>query len=373
MSVFHQLKVKSIVKETPETVAVSIEIPEHLKKDFQYKSGQYITFRIKVNGTEYNRSYSLCSAPKIDNDLTVAVKVVTGGKVSTFMNNGLKEGQKIEAMPPMGNFLLDPNVENENHYILFGGGSGITPLFSIIKTVLEKEPKSKVTLFYGNCNSKSVIFKKQLTNLETNSNGKFKMIHILSHPEKTGGFLGFGKKSVEELVFIEGRITEKNALNLLKEHTDLNFKNAEFYICGPEGMMNSASSALSTLAIPSSKVHREFFTEKSESEKEAATVGSGNVEDFKGISKITVIYDSNEHEFEMKEKETILDAALDSNVDPPFACMVGACTTCRAKLLEGKVHMNDSEALTEGEIKEGYILTCQSHPKTSVVKVNYDE
>lgn len=373
MSVFHQLKVKSITKETPESVSVSIEIPESLKKDFQYKSGQYITFRTKVNGTEYNRSYSLCSAPEIDNELTVAVKVVQGGKVSTYMNNNLKEGEMIEAMPPMGNFVVDPNADNENHYILFGGGSGITPLFSIIKTVLAKEPKSKITLFYANYNSNSVIFKNQLANLEAKSNGKLIIVHVFDKPQKTGGFLGFGKKPNEELEFIEGRIDEKKALTLLKEFTDLNFKSAEFYICGPEGLMNSVSSALTTLAIPSNKVHREYFTEKSESKKEAATVGSGNIEAFKGLSKVTVIYDGNEHEFEMKDKETILDAALDSNVDPPFACMVGACTTCRAKLLEGKVHMDDSEALTEGEIKEGYILTCQSHPKTAVVKVNYDE
>lgn len=372
MSVFHQLKVKSIVKETPEAVSVSIEIPDSLKNEFKYKSGQYITFRTKVNGEEYNRSYSLCSAPEIDHELTVAVKIVPGGKVSTYMNKELKEGDTVEAMPPLGNFILEPNTENEKHYILFGGGSGITPLFSIIKTVLAKEPKSKITLFYANYNSNAVIFKNQLTKLENQSKGKFNIIHVFDNPQKSGGFLGFGKKANEELEFVEGRIDEKKALTLLKEHTDLNFKNAEFYICGPEGLMNSVSSALSTLAIPSNKVHREYFTEKSESNKEAATIGSGDVENFKGLSKVTVIYDGNEHEFEMKDKDTILDAALDSNVDPPFACMVGACTTCRAKLLEGKVHMDDSEALTDGELKEGYILTCQSHPKTAVVKVNYD-
>lgn len=373
MSVFHSVKVKSVQKETADSVSVTLDIPAELKNEFSYKSGQFITFRVNVNGEQLNRSYSLCSSQALNEDPTVAVKVVKNGKVSTFFNQNLKAGDTVEVMPPMGNFVLEPNASNEKHYILFGGGSGITPLFSIIKTALKEETKSKVTLFYANYNSKSVIFKNQLADFQSKNPGRFKVVHVFDAPEKSGGFLGFGKKSNEELEYTEGRIDEKMALQLLKEHTDLNFKNADFYMCGPTGLMDSVSRAMVTLAIPAERVHREYFTEKSESEKQSAEVGTQSSEAFTGISKVTVIYDGSEYSFEMKEKETILDAALDANVDPPFACMVGACTTCRAKLLEGQVHMNDSDALTKKEIEEGYILTCQSHPKSNQIVVNYDK
>jgi ring-1,2-phenylacetyl-CoA epoxidase subunit PaaE len=373
MSVFHSVKVKSVKKETADCVSVSLEIPGNLQNEFRYKSGQYITFRIDVNGEKLNRSYSLCSSPFLNEDHTVAVKAVKNGKVSNYFNSQLKAGDTVEVMAPLGNFLVEPDAGNYKHYILFGGGSGITPLISIVKTILKQEPQSKLTLFYANYNSKSVIFKTDLLELEKASAGKFKTIHIFDAPEKSGGFLGFGKKSTEELDYTEGRIDEKMALQLLKQHTDLNFKNAEFYMCGPTGLMDSVGLALNKLAIPAEKIHREYFTEKSDDQKQAATVGSQTDGTFTGTSKVKVIYDGNEYSFEMSEKETILDAALDANVDPPFACMVGACTTCRAKLVEGKVHMKDSDALTAKEIEEGYILTCQAHPKSSSVLVNYDK
>jgi ring-1,2-phenylacetyl-CoA epoxidase subunit PaaE len=373
MSVFHKVQVKSVQKETNDSVSITLDIPNELKNDFQYKSGQFLTFKVNVNGESLNRSYSLCSSPAFNEDPTVAVKVVKGGKVSTFFNEKLKSGDSLEVMPPMGNFLLKPSAENKKHYILFGGGSGITPLFSIIKTALKEEKESKVTLFYANFNSKSVIFKKQLTDLANANTDRFKVVHVFDEPEKSGGFLGFGKKSAEELDFVEGRIDEKKALLLLRENTDLNFKNAEFYMCGPAGLMDSVGRAMVTLAIPADRVHREFFTEKKESDKQSTEVGTQSGGTFDGLSKVSVIYDGNEYSFEMKDKETILDAALDANVDPPFACMVGACTTCRAKLIEGQVHMNDSEALTSKEIEEGYILTCQSHPKSNKLVVNYDK
>jgi ring-1,2-phenylacetyl-CoA epoxidase subunit PaaE len=373
MSVFHTLKVKSIQKETNDSVSVTLDIPENLKNEFDYKSGQYLTFKVNIDGEDHNRSYSLCSSKYLNEAPAVAVKVVKNGKVSTYFNQKLKAGDSVEVMPPMGNFFVEINPQNQKHYILFGGGSGITPLFSILKSVLSQENESKITLFYANYNSQSVIFKNQLNELAAKNPARLKIIHVFDAPVKSGGFLGFGKKSNEELEFVAGRLDVKMTLQLLREHTDLNFKQSEFFMCGPGGLMDSVSNALNTLAIPAEKVHREYFTEKSEEFKQEATVGSASGETFSGKSQVKVIYDGNEYSFQMNEKETILDAALDANVDPPFACMVGACTTCRAKLVEGKVHMTDSEALTKKEIEEGYILTCQSHPKSNTILVNYDK
>jgi len=371
MSKFHSVKVKSIQRQTKEAVAISLDIPKDLAGEFNYLPGQYITFKVRVAGKYLNRSYSLCSSPAVNEDLTIAVKEIPGGKVSTYLNRELKVGDEVEIMPPMGNFKAEITASDNQHYILFGGGSGITPLFSIIKSALHIANNTKVTLFYANRNSESVIFKEELKKVLRDFGTRLKLVHVFSRPTKTGGFLGFGKKINEELAFTEGKLTPKMCIDLLKEHTDLNFSNSQFYMCGPNGLMDSVHEALGKLQIPEAKVHREYFTEKNEEEKQEASIGEVE-ENFDGNSKVEIIYDGDSYQVDVKEKETILDAALDANVDPPFACMVGACTTCRAKVTEGSVKMDDSEALTAKEIEAGYILTCQAHPKSSVVKINYD-
>lgn len=372
MSKFHSVKVKSIQRQTKDAVAITLDIPQNLKQEFTYIPGQYITFKVKVDGSEYNRSYSLCSSPAIQEEHTVAVKEVQGGKVSTYFNQKLKAGETLEVMPPLGNFKAEVDADDSQHYVLFGGGSGITPLFSIVKSVLNASKESKVSLFYANYNSEAVIFKNELAHLQASFPKRFTLIHVFDKPSKTGGFLGFGKKISEELAFVEGMMTGQMVLDLLKQHTDLNYTKAQFYMCGPSGLMDNVGSALNQLQIPKDRVHREYFTEKSEEDKQAATVGSAEA-DFDGTSQVEIIYDGSSFNIEVKGKETVLDAALDANVDPPFACMVGACTTCRAKVIEGSVKMNDSEALTSKEIEAGYILTCQSHPTSASLKINYDE
>ena len=371
MSKFHSVKVKSIQRQTKDAVAVSLNIPQDLLAEFNYTSGQYITFKVRVEGKYLNRSYSLCSSPALNEDPTVAVKEVKGGKVSTYFNRELKVGDELEIMPPMGNFKAEIAANDNQHYILFGGGSGITPLFSIIKSALNLANNTKVTLFYANYNSESVIFKEELKQVLRDFGSRFNVAHVFDKPSKSGGFLGFGKKVDEELAFVEGMLTEKMCIDLLKEHTDLNFSNAQFYMCGPGGLMDNVGNALAKLQIPQDKIHREYFTEKSEGEKQEATVGTADA-NFDGNSKVEIIYDGSSYDVEVKAKETILDAALDANVDPPFACMVGACTTCRAKVTEGSVKMDDSEALTSKEVEAGYILTCQAHPTSNILKINYD-
>lgn len=361
MSHFHKLKVASIKRETPDAVSVSFDVPSELKDKFKYIPGQYMTLRVPVGGQLHNRSYSFCSSPYKNELITIAVKEVAGGIVSTFINRTLAPGMELEVMEPMGNFHSPLTSTNAKHYILFGGGSGITPVFSILKSVLAAEPNSKVTLFYGNRDKQSIIFCDQLNALEIENPSRLKVVYILDKEE--AGWLGH-----------TGFIVKDKAIKLLQESTDMNFAHAEFFICGPTPMMKEVESALDSLYIPKEKTHIEYFTAKADEDKVAANVGGASVDStpFTGKTKVKIIYDGNEVEFEVTEKETILTAALDAGYDPPYSCMVAACCTCRAKLVSGKVEMDDRESLTDAEISRGYVLTCQAHPKSNGIVLNYD-
>jgi ring-1,2-phenylacetyl-CoA epoxidase subunit PaaE len=361
MSKFHKLKVKEVKNETADAVSVSFDVPQELQSAFNYLPGQYTTLKLLINGHQVNRSYSFCSSAYMNEHHTIAVKRVAGGVGSNFINDNLKAGVEVEVMEPMGKFSPQLNTANAKHYVLFGGGSGITPVLSILKSALVAEPNSKITLFYGNRNESSIIFKEKIEQLATQYADRLKVVYIFDAPENTSHpYSGFVVKDM--------------ALRLLRENTNLSFQNAEFFICGPTPMMKEVESALAVLGIPKEKVHIEYFTAKAEEDRQAADVGttSSTEEPFTGTATVTIIYDGNTRELKVKEKETILEAALDAGYDPPYSCMVAACCTCRAKLLEGKVEMDDRESLTDAEIAKGYVLTCQSHPKSNKVVLNYD-
>ena len=361
MSKFHKLKVIEVKNEIAEAVSVSFEVPVQLKDAFHYKPGQYTTLKLNINGENVNRSYSFCSSPYLNEPLTIAVKRVAGGKASNFINDNFKPGYELEVMEPMGNFHSNIDETNAKQYILFGGGSGITPVIAILKSVLAKEPKSNVVLFYGNRNQSSIIFKDRLESLKAEYGDRLKVVHILDVPET--GWSGYSGFIVKDL-----------ALKLLRENTSLNFQHSEFFICGPTPMMKQVEEALGALQIPKEKVHIEYFTAKADEDKQAADVGTAaqGAEPFTGKTKVKIIYDGNTREFQVSEKETILEAALDAGYDPPYSCMVAACCTCRAKLVSGKVEMDDRESLTDAEINKGYVLTCQAHPKSHGIVLNYD-
>jgi ring-1,2-phenylacetyl-CoA epoxidase subunit PaaE len=361
MSKFNHLKVQSVVSEAHDAVSVSFEVPDSLLVNYQYIPGQFTTLRLNINGELVNRSYSFCSSPYAGEPMTIAVKRVAGGKGSNYINDLLKPGMDIEVMEPMGHFHSPLSATNEKHYLLFGGGSGITPLFSILKSVLIKEPKSRVTLFYGNRDIQSIIFRKQLDELASKYPDRLKVVYILDREE--AGWAGY-----------TGFVVKDMALRLLRENTNLNFQHAEFFICGPLPMMKEVEAALGALGVPKDRTHIEYFTAKADGDKKAADVGAAVVSDvpFTGRTKVRIIYDGREVEFEMTEKETILHAALDAGYDPPYSCMVAACCTCRAKLISGKVEMDDRESLTDSEIAKGYVLTCQSHPRSNGIVLNYD-
>jgi len=360
MSKFHKLKVAAVNRETNDSVSVVFDVPAELKNNYNYIPGQYLTLKLQVNGEQVNRSYSFCSSPFANEPMTIAVKEVTGGKGSTFINRSLKAGDEVEVMEPMGNFHSPLSEGAYKQYVLFGGGSGITPLFSILKSVLMKEPNSTVTLFYGNRDEQSIIFKNRIAELAAQNPTRLKVVHIL---DTAAPFTPYSGYLVKDL-----------ALKLLRENTNQNYSNAEFFICGPTPMMKEAENALLVLSIPKDKIHIEYFTAKAEEDRTAADVGvaAAAAVPFTGKAKVKLIYDGNEVEFEMNEKETVLNAALDAGYDPPYSCMVAACCTCRAKLIEGNVTMDDRESLTDGEIAKGYVLTCQSHPKSATLVLNYD-
>lgn len=354
MSKFHSLTVKDVTRETADCVSIAFQIPTHLSQEFTYLQGQYITFKLNVNGQEIRRSYSVCSSPVTDADLRVAVKKVKDGKGSTFLNEQIKAGDTVEVMTPMGNFYTPMNASNNKEYILFAGGSGITPMLSIIKTVLKAEPNSKVQLFYGNENESGIIFRNQLTSLEETSNSKLKVHHILNQADASYPAI------------YRGIMTKEKVAELMSNFVKVN-SDTEIFICGPTPMMQNVEQTLNSLNIPKTQVHLEYFT--------APVDENSNSESIVGAKKasLTIILDGDEVVTELLPEESILEAALRINLDAPYACQGGSCCTCRALLTEGKVEMKVNYALLDAEVKQGFILTCQSYALTENIVVDYDK
>lgn len=354
MAKFYKLKVSDVRKETDECVSIAFDIPSNLKDEFKYVQGQYITFKLNVGG-EIRRSYSICSSPVTETELRVAVKRTPDGRGSVWLNENVKKGDDLEVMTPMGNFYSQLSSSNKKQYVLFAGGSGITPMMSIIKTVLHVEPMSNIVLFYGNRDEKSSIFKTVLDNLESSNSGRLKVIHVLESPQQ----------SVSDLY--KGRLDKVKVKSLIENHVGLNLDN-EFFVCGPTPMMDNVKSVLTDLKIDSKKIHIEYFTASLDAAKTTSPATEGIT------SQITVNIDGIETSFELNSNgKSILDAAIDAGADAPYACKGAVCCTCKAKVMDGKVKMDMNYALTDEEVESGYILTCQSHPLTPVVVVDYDQ
>ncbi len=356
MSRFHSLNIKDVRRETPKTVSVEFEITPDLKETFRFKHGQYLTLKLQVNGEELRRSYSICSSP-LENSLRIAVKEIEGGRVSGYLNQQAQPGQHIEVMPPMGNFYTELSASNRKNYVAFAAGSGITPIMSILKTVLESEPSSTFTLFYGNRESTSVIFKDELEQLQAKYSDRFKLHFIYS------------RQNSNDPLF-EGRISQDKVLAMAQSYPKV-LQADEYFLCGPQEMIEGVSGLLKERGTPKEKIHFELFTtavppEAKEAQAEDDATPTG------GDSKVLVILDGEETFVDVPDGTTILDAAIDAGLDVPYACTGGSCCTCRAKTIEGKAEMEVNYALTDKEVEEGYILTCQSHPQTPTMTVDYD-
>ena len=334
-----------------------LDIPVSLTETFAYTAGQYLTFEAEINGEKVRRSYSLCTYGPADAHPAVTIKKVDNGRMSTYMNTAVKEGDVLQVMAPMGKFTVIPDAAKSTHYVLFAGGSGITPMMGISKAVLMHEAGSKVTLVYANRNADSVIFKQALADMEKQHSGRFKVIHSYDQAALTW----FGMK---------GHLTEDKVVNVLQSKIGGSYADYQYYICGPGPMMDVVKKGLSKAAVAASHVFTEYFSAPTSSEpkEEAAAEASA----FNGTAKITVHVYGKSQQIECDDKTTVLKACMKNGIDPPYSCTVGVCTTCRAKVTKGELHMLEREGLTDDEIAKGYVLTCQAVPRSSEIELSYE-
>ena len=347
MSTFFPLEIKEVIRETPQAVSLSFNIPQNLKEEFKFDAGQYITIKAKLGDEELRRAYSLCSAPN-SGEFKVTVKEVEGGKFSVIANNKLNAGDILEVHPPEGKFILKPSGEART-YAAFAAGSGITPVLSIIKTVLAEEPKSRFVLTYGNKSPEETIFFKELLELQAKFPDRLFIEFVYSRTREDNSH--FGRIETSTVNFV--------VKNKFKEHAF-----DAFYLCGPEEMINQVSDVLKENGVTEDKILYELFTSEDTGAIET------NVE---GQTELTIMVDDEETTFSMDTKETVLDAALEHDLDVPYSCQGGICSSCIARIVEGKAEMRKNQILTDEEIEEGLILTCQAQPLTPKLKVDYDD
>lgn len=352
---FKSLKIKDIRRESPNCVSLSFDVPESEKKDFTFFAGQYLTLKTKLQGGEIRRSYSLCSSP-LDNEWRVAVKKLEGGVFSTYANEGLRVGDTIEVSKPEGRFGIKSISPKPKHYVLIAAGSGITPMLSILKTVLATEPQSQVTLIYGNQNRGNIIFKQELENLKNKNLSRLSLYHVLSRERA-------------EADFMSGRI-DQSKINYFLQKIIPAATIDEVFLCGPEEMILTAKETFIQAGLKPEQVHFELFFSQAAQKKADRVLAADKVGK---SSQITLKLDGVETLFSLPfGGESILDAALKNGADLPYACKGGVCATCRAKIEEGEVTMDVNYSLDVDEVNKGFVLACQAHPKSDRVKINFD-
>lgn len=347
MATFHKVSIQEVIKETADAVSLLFKIPGDLKSKFAFHAGQYLTLKKTINGKEVRRAYSICSSPS-DTYLKVAIKAVEKGTFSTYATSELKTGNFIEISEPEGTFILEPKPHK--NYIAFAAGSGITPVLSMVKDVLGNEKMATFTLIYGNKTVADAIFKDELDALKEANSDRFNLHYIYSREQQEG------------LLF--GRID--------KAHTNFyinnNYKDTTFdaaFLCGPEAMIKEVSTTLSERGLANENIHFELFT---------AAIDEEAASEIKvGTSEITILLDDEETTFTMHQTDNVLAASLRNNLDAPYSCQGGVCSSCLGKVTEGKAVMVKNSILTDSEIEEGLILTCQAYPTTPKITIDFDD
>jgi ring-1,2-phenylacetyl-CoA epoxidase subunit PaaE len=351
MSQYIFLQVKEVIKETADAVTIVFTKPTLIQS---YKSGQFLTFIMEIGGEKLRRSYSLSSSPHSDQDWAVSVKKVEGGKMSTHLVEKVKTGDIIEVMAPAGVFTYEPVPSNTSDIVLIGGGSGITPLYSVIGSALAVEKNSRVYLVYSNRDENSVMLKSGLEKYKTNYPDRFKMVEVYSKP----------KQAVNG---ISGRLDKNKIKQIIEGFKTINISKALYFVCGPHGMMEEAFQALDLLKVPKDNIRKESFTSGLPVDN---TAGEINPSD--GPKVVSIKYGRSLHKVNVAAGQTILEAALDQDIDLPYSCQSGMCTACMGKCKTGQVKMSDPDGLSENEIKQGFVLTCVGRPLTDDVLIEID-
>ncbi len=357
---FYPLRVKDLKKDTENAVVVTFDVPDELADKFAFIQGQYLTLDQQINGADVRRSYSICAGLD-DGFLRVAIKHVEGGVFSTWANQQLKAGDTLNVMPPRGDFFTAIDPQQGNNYLCICAGSGITPILSIIKTILSREPQSTVTLLYGNQRTATMMFRHDLAFLKSAHMQRFHWINIFS-------------REPQEVDLLSGHLDNRKGGALNQRLINIRGFD-EFFLCGPEAMISEVSRGLRSEGIAEENIHFELFAASAENARKAIERHQARVQEYKGlVSDVSILSDGREYVFELStDGENILDAGLRNGIDLPFSCKGGVCATCKARLLEGEVDMDLSQALRPEEIESGYILTCQSHPISKKIVVDFDQ
>ena len=349
MSTFYPLKIKDIKKETPHAVSIAFAVPDSLREQYNFTAGQYINIKTQFEGEEIRKAYSICSAPG-SGELRVAIKAVKNGGFSVFANEKLAVGDTMEVGTPEGNFTFEPKPDRQRNYAAFAAGSGITPVLSIIHSVLMNEPESTFVLVYGNKTPEETIFHNLLHEMQEQYLGRF-FVHFV-----------YSKAREENSIF--GRI-ERSTVNFVIKNKHKEKEFTKFYLCGPEEMILLVNDVLRESNVPEKNIKFELFSTPIAEKKIEASL--------EGQTKVTVLVDDEETTFVMPKEMTLLDAALKQGVDAPYSCQGGICSSCMARITGGTAEMKKNAILTDGEIAEGLILTCQAHPTSAEIYVDFDD
>jgi len=350
----YHLKVKEVIKETPEAVTIRFWHP--LSEMIKYQPGQFLTLLLTIGDQKVRRSYSMSSSPHTDTAPAVTVKRVPGGLVSNWLIDHIKTDDFIEVIEPMGHFTVQPDARNARTIVLIGAGSGVTPLMSIAKSVLKIEAESRVVLLYGSRNESSIIFEEELQQMKMQFGDRFELYHTLSQPSDSWK----GHK---------GRLNKTHILRIFEELNAFEPTSAAYYLCGPDDMMDEAKRALEVLDVKAESIHKEsFVTATTQQPTHEVQEDDGSL----NTQEITVLYEGSEYKIKVEPHQTILEAALELDIDLPYSCQAGMCTACMGKCTSGKVHLDEEDGLTKAELAAGFILTCVAHPLSKDVVIEIE-
>ncbi len=354
MSHFHSLRISGLVHDTRDAIRVSFEVPAALRETFRYQPGQHLTLRAVIDGDEQRRSYSICSAVQ-DEELQIAIKKVPGGVFSNWAHEHFAPGIAVDVMPPTGSFHLPLSPDHHRHYLAFAAGSGITPVFSVIRSTLLAEPQSRFTLLYGNRASSTVMLRDPLADLKDQFLGRLSVIHIMSREK-------------QDIDLFNGRIDADKCRALLAQWVRLDDIDHVF-ICGPQQMMEQVSATLLALGLDKSRIRAELFgvAVAASRARPAAAVTEAQCE-------VTLVIDGRHYLFAMpRDAMPVLEAGLAQGIEIPYACKGGICATCRCKVTEGKADMDANHALEDYEVASGFVLSCQAFPATDKLVLDFDQ